>query len=82
MGDRITYTELDIHKEGIVVAIAEDGTRGEVREYGRMANTSAALQIRGAKEELRQGIYPANRTEYRCRAAPRRIGQANETAPV
>jgi transposase len=43
VGDRITYVGLDVHKEGIVVAVAEDGVRGEVREYGRIANTPAAL---------------------------------------
>ena len=43
MGDRITYVGLDVHKEGIVVAVAEGGLRGEVREYGRLANTPAAL---------------------------------------
>jgi len=44
MGDRITYVGLDVHKDGIVVALAEDGLRGEVRDYGRIANTPAALQ--------------------------------------
>src|SRR5215470_13358050 len=43
LGDRITYVALDVHKEGIVVAVAEGGLRGEVREYGRIANTPAAL---------------------------------------
>ena len=43
MGDRITYVGLDVHKEGIVVAVAEGGLRGEVRDYGRIANTPAAL---------------------------------------
>ena len=43
MGDRITDIGLDVHKEGIVVAIAEGGLRGEVREYGRIAKTGAAL---------------------------------------
>ena len=43
MGDRITYVGLDVHKEGIVVAVAEGGIRSEVREYGRIANTAAAL---------------------------------------
>jgi transposase len=44
VGDRITYVGLDVHKDGIVVAVAEDGLRGEVRDYGRIANTPAALQ--------------------------------------
>ena len=43
MGDRITYVGLDVHKESIVVAVAEGGLRGEIREYGRIANTAAAL---------------------------------------
>src|SRR5713226_3181399 len=43
MADRITYVGLDVHKESIVVAMAEGGIRGEVREYGRIANTAAAL---------------------------------------
>jgi transposase len=42
--DRITYVGLDVHKDGIVVAVAEGGVRGEVREYGRIANTPAALR--------------------------------------
>ena len=44
MGDRITYIGLDVHKDGIVVAVAESGRRGEVREYGRIAHTPAALR--------------------------------------
>lgn len=43
MEDRISYVGLDVHKEGIVVAVAEGGLRGEVREYGRIANTPSAL---------------------------------------
>jgi transposase len=43
MADRITYVGLDVHKETIVVAAAGGGLRGDVREYGRIANTSAAL---------------------------------------
>ena len=44
MGENITYVGLDVHKDGIVVAVAEGGLRGEVRDYGRIANTPAALQ--------------------------------------
>jgi len=44
LGDRITYVGLDVHKDGIVVAVAEGGARGEVREYGRVANTPAVLR--------------------------------------
>jgi transposase len=42
--DHITHVGLDVHKDGIVVAVAEGGWRGEVREYGRIANTPAALR--------------------------------------
>src|SRR5438876_8532742 len=43
MADRITYAGLDVHKESIVVAVAVGGLRGEVREYGQIANTAGAL---------------------------------------
>ena len=40
--ERITYVGLDDHKDEI--AVADGGRRGEVREYGRIANTPAALR--------------------------------------
>jgi transposase len=43
----ITYVGLDVHKDSIVVSLAEAGLRGslrEVREYGKIANTPAALR--------------------------------------
>jgi hypothetical protein len=43
MADHITYVGLDVHKEGIVVSVAAGDLRGEVREYGRIANTDTAL---------------------------------------
>jgi hypothetical protein len=73
MADRITYVGLDVHKEGIVVALAEDGLRGEVREYGRIANTAAALErlagkLGGEGVKLRfcyeDGVIPARRTGF------------------
>ena len=55
MGDHITHVGVDVHKRGIVVAVAEDGLRGEVREYGRIANTPAALD-RLARKLSREGV--------------------------
>jgi transposase len=45
----ITYVGLDVHKDTIAVAAAEPGKRGEVREYGKIANTPAALRTLVAK---------------------------------
>ncbi len=44
MAELITYVGLDVHKETIAVALAAAGERGEVREYGTIANTPAALK--------------------------------------
>jgi transposase len=44
MENSITYIGLDVHKEAIAVAMAEPGRRGDVREYGKIANTPAALR--------------------------------------
>jgi transposase len=43
MVECITYVGLDVHKDDVVVALAEGGLRGDVRDYGRIANTPAAL---------------------------------------
>jgi transposase len=53
--DRITYVGLDVHKADIVVAVAEDGLRGEVREYGRVGNTPTVL-ARLARKLGREGV--------------------------
>jgi hypothetical protein len=44
LGDRIAYIGLDVHKDGIAVAVAEGGLSGEVRDFGRIENAPAALQ--------------------------------------
>lgn len=45
----ITYVGLDVHKDTIAVALAETGKRGEVREYGKIANTLSALKTLATK---------------------------------
>ena len=45
----ITYVGLDVHKDTIAVALAEAGKRGEVREYGNISKTSAALKAVAVK---------------------------------
>ena len=49
MEQLITYIGLDVHKETIAVALAEAGKRSEVREYGKIANTPAAVKALVAK---------------------------------
>jgi transposase len=58
MGQPITYVGLDVHKDTIAVALAEAGKRSEVREYGKIANSPAAVQalvgkLGGGGRELR-----------------------------
>src|SRR5260221_10395094 len=44
MEKSITYVGLDVHKKAVAVALAESEKRGEVREYGEIANTPEALR--------------------------------------
>src|SRR6201993_1896817 len=58
MAKPITYVGLDVHKDTIAVALAKAGLRGEVREYGKIPNTPAALKaltvkLAPARRELR-----------------------------
>ena len=73
MRDHITYVGLDVHKEGVVVAVAEGGVRGEVREHGRIANTAGALdrlmrKLGADGVKLRfcyeDGVIPARRSGF------------------
>src|ERR671917_1246714 len=49
MAEPITYVGLDVHRETIAVALAAAGERGEVREYGTIANTATALKALASK---------------------------------
>jgi transposase len=49
MDKPITYVGLDVRKDTIVVALAEMGKRGEVREQGKIANTPAGLNTLAGK---------------------------------
>jgi transposase len=49
MEQHITYIGLDVHKDTIAIAVAVAGKREEVREYGKIANTSDALKTLTAK---------------------------------
>jgi len=40
----ILYIGLDVHKETVAVAMAEEGRRGEVRSYGTIENTPAQIE--------------------------------------
>lgn len=43
MEQSVKYVGLDVHKDTIVIAVAADDTRSEVREHGETANTPTAL---------------------------------------
>jgi transposase len=49
MEQSIIYVGLDVHKDTIVVALAEAGLRGEVRQHGTIPNTASAVKAVTAK---------------------------------
>ena len=49
MDKPIIYVGLDVHKDTIAVALAEAGKRGDVRQYGQIANTPDALKGAAAR---------------------------------
>lgn len=77
----ITYVGLDVHKDSIVVSLADAGlrgSRGEVREYGRIANTAAAAErlarkLAGKGSELRF-CYEAGPCGYGIQRQLSRLG--------
>ena len=52
MNQSVKYVGLDVHKDTIAVAVAEDGKRAEVREHGEIVNTPAALTKLGTSKNL------------------------------
>ena len=63
MTELIKYVGLDVHKARTVVAIAESGLRGEVRDYGSIATTRRAIERLAVKlgEGGRQSCRSATR---------------------
>ena len=49
MDKSIAYVGLYVHKDTIAVALAEAGGRGDVRDYGKIANTPATVKALAAK---------------------------------
>jgi transposase len=44
MSKRIRFIGMDVHKNSISIAIADEGRHGEVRNYGKINNNTAALE--------------------------------------
>jgi len=65
MAKRNTFVGLDVHKDSIVVAIAESGRFGEVREYGTVGGELEALD-----KVLRALRAPRAHAACRVRSGP------------
>jgi transposase len=65
MGHRSMFVGLDVHRDSIDVAVAEDGRAGEVRHYGVIPSDGHAL------EKLRQRLHaPGRRLRFVYEAGP------------
>ena len=52
--NKAVYVGLDVHKDTIAVAVAEDGCGGEIRFHGTIVNTADAI-LRLTKTLSKQG---------------------------
>jgi transposase len=67
MQKNIMYVGLDVHKESISIALAEEGRDGQVRHYGKIAGDLAALDRainKFQKHRLLHFVYEAGPTGY------------------
>jgi hypothetical protein len=53
------YIGLDVHKDSIVIAIAEPGPKGEIRIFGTITNDLHALEKAPSHENHPRGIPAA-----------------------
>ena len=80
MNEHIIYVGLDVHKETISVALADESKRAEVREHGQISNTPAALTRLSSKPRILYGnplfrargnlvllLHKAAKKYHRCR---------------
>ena len=72
----ILFIGMDVHKESIEIAIADDGANGEVRCYGRIGGTLDAL-----KKTLRK-LVSEDKTDKRDTVQLVRLFRAGELKPV
>ncbi len=61
----ILFVGMDVHKESIEIAIAEDGANGEVRRYGRIGGTFDAV-----KKTLRKLVSQGKTLHFCYEAGP------------
>ena len=72
MDNSIRYIGLDVHKDTIAVAVAEAGRQSDVREYGKIANTPAALKTLAVIRDDRLTSVPVDRRHSIARDECRR----------